>query len=190
MAIWIRRRFVNRELRAVHPDISFSCEDPSEVVFSDAARESAFGDGQEDEDRQSPYVSSLTRWERRLAHATRLNLLLIATDVDPRELLEALRWDCPEPVMTWAPGEVLILPANAQTGTLLLEDVSALTLEDQRRLYGWLETSTGWMQVVSITSRSLLPSIQEGAFLEMLYYRLNIICGEVARVGDRPQVRL
>ena len=73
---------------------------------------------------------------------------------------------------------------------MLLEDVSALTLEDQRRLYGWLDASTRWMQVVSITSRSLLPSIQEGAFLEMLYYRLNIICGEVARVAARPHVRL
>jgi DNA-binding NtrC family response regulator len=73
---------------------------------------------------------------------------------------------------------------------LLLEDVSALTLEDQRRLYGWLDASSRWMQVVSITSRSLLPSIQEGAFLEMLYYRLNIICGEVARGAARPHVRL
>lgn len=183
MAIWIRRRIVPRELRAAHPDIYFSCEDPSEVVFDDAAAEPTFGAGQEDGDRPAPYVSSLTQWERRLAHATRLNLLLIATDVNPRELLDALRWDCPEPIITWTPGEVLVLPANAQAGTLLLEDISALALEDQRRLYSWLDASTGWIQVVSITSRSLLPSIQEGAFLEMLYYRLNIICGEVARVA-------
>ena len=190
MAIWIRRRIDPRELRAAHPDISFSCEDPSAIVFDAAPTEPAFGDVREDADRPASYVSSLTPWERRLAHATRLNLLLIATDVDPRELLEALRWDCPEPIMTWTPGEVLVLPANAHAGTLLLEDVSALTLDDQRRLYGWLEASTGWMQVVSITSRSLLPSIQEGTFLEILYYRLNIICGEVARVAERPHVRL
>jgi hypothetical protein len=187
--IWIRRRVDPRELRAAHPDISFSCEHPSEIGFAAAATEPAFGHGQGDADR-SPYVSSLTPWERRLAHATRLNLLLIATDVDPREILEALRWDCPEPITTWTPGEVLVLPAIAQAGSLLLEDVSALTLDDQRRLYGWLEASTGWMQVVSITSRCLLPSIQAGAFLEMLYYRLNVICGEVARVAPRPHVRL
>ena len=204
MAIWLRRRIVPRELRAAqgaahpsektpaspHADIYFTCDEPSEAVFDDAAAEPAFGASQEDEDAPAPYVSSLTQWEWRIAHATRLNLLLIATDVDPREVLDTLRSDCPEPIMTWTPGEVLVLPANAQAGTLLLEDISALALEDQRRLCGWLDASTGWMQVVSITSRSLLPSIQAGAFLERLYYRLNIICGEVARGAERPQVQL
>jgi hypothetical protein len=189
VAIWIRRRIDPRELRAAHPDISFSCEDPSEVVFDDAAAEPAFDDGQEDWNTPAPYVSSLRQWEWRVARMARLNLLLIARDVDPRKILDALRSDCHEPITTWTPGDVLVLPASARAGTLLLEDVSALTLEDQRSLYRWLEASTRRMQVVSITSRCLLPSIQDGAFLEMLYYRLNIICGEVARVAERPHVR-
>jgi hypothetical protein len=196
VAIWIRRPIVPPELRAAQPspktspdaDIYFTCDDPSEV-FDDAAAAAAFGASQEDGSAPAPYVSSLTQWERRIAHAARLNLLLIATDVNPREVLDALRSDCPEPIMTWAPGEVLVLPANAQTGTLLLEDISALALEDQRRLHRWLDASTGWMQVVSITSRCLLPSIKAGAFLERLYYRLNIICGEVARGAERPHDR-
>jgi hypothetical protein len=169
----------------LHADIYFPCEALTEVVFDDAATEAAAS--QEDWNTPAPYVSSLRLWEWRVARMARLNLLLIARDVDPRKILDALRSDCHEPITTWAPGEVLILPANAQAGTLLLEDISALALEDQRRLYGWLDAST--MQVVSITSRSLLPSIQAGAFLETLYYRLNIICGEVARATERPHVR-
>lgn len=201
MAIWIRRLIGPRELRAAqgtadpsqktlaspHADIYFTSL--PEVVFDDGEAEPAFGGSQEDGDTPAPYVSSLTQWERRLAHIARLNLLLIATDVDPREVLDALRSDCHQPITTWTPGEVLVLPATAQAGTLLLEDISALALEDQRRLYGWLDASTGWMQVVSITSRSLLPSIRAGAFLEVLYYRLNIVCGEVARVAEPPHVR-
>jgi hypothetical protein len=173
-----------------HADIYFPCEALPEVVFDDAATESAFGASQEDWTTPAPYVSSLRLWEWRVARMARLNLLLIATDVDPRKVLDALRSDCHEPITTWAPGEVLILPANAQAGTLLLEDISALALDDQRRLYGWLDARTGCMQVVSITSRSLLPSIQAGAFLETLYYRLNIVCGEVARAAERPNARL
>ena len=180
MAIWERRRIDPRELRTAHPDIDFTCDDPPEI-FDDAAAERAFRAIQDDGDTPARYVSSLTRSERHLAHAARLNLLLIAADVDPRDVLDALRRDCPEPIITWTPGEVLALPANAHSGTLFLEDISALTLEDQRRLCGWLETSTA--QVVSITSRPLLPCIQAGAFLEMLYYRLNIISGEVVRVA-------
>ena len=182
MAIWIRRRIDLRELRAAHPDIDFICDDPPEI-FDDAAAERAFGAIQDDGDTPARYVSSLTRSERHLAHAARLNLLLIAPDVDPRDVLDALRRDCPEPIITWTPGEVLALPANAHRGTLFLEDISALTLEDQRRLHEWLETSTGCTQVVSITSRPLLPFIEAGAFLEMLYYRLNVISGEVVRVA-------
>jgi hypothetical protein len=196
VAIWLRRVIVPRELRAmpgsVHPDQKtfdsthtgsyFPCDDTSEFVFEDEAGVPSFGGSQDDGDAPAPYISSLTQWERRIAHAARLNLLLIATDVDPRDVVDVLRCDCPAPIVTWAPGELLVLPEVAHSGTLLLEDLSALALEDQRRLYGWLDASTGWMQVVSITSRSLLPAIQAGAFLEMLYYRLNIVCGVVARV--------
>jgi hypothetical protein len=195
VAIWLRRLIIPRELRAVpgsghpaqktlaspHGTIYFPSEDPSELVFEDEETVPAFGASQE-RNAPAPYISSLTQWERRIAHAARLNLLLIATDVDRRDVVDVLRCDCPEPLITWRPGETLMLPPPTESGTLLLEDLSALPLDDQRRLYGWLDASTGWMQVVSITSRSLLPSIEAGAFLETLYYRLNIVCGVVARV--------
>ena len=197
MAAWLRHLIVpadtgatrpNRKTRFPPADSSFPWDALPEIIFGEPAPGPAYNATPEDGVTPAPYVSSLTQSERHFAHAARLNLLLVATDVDPPEVLPALRWDCHEPMTTWTPGDVLVLPANAQGGTLLLEDISALALEDQRRLYGWLDTSPEWMQVVSITSRSLLPYIQAGAFLERLYYRLNIVCGEIARTRpvNRP----
>lgn len=163
--------------------IYFPCDALGGAAPGESEAEPRLGASQEAGDTSTAYVSSLSWEELRLVHVARLNLLLIATDVDTREVLDAFRTYCHEPITTWSPGEPLVLPANAQPGTLMLEDISALTLEDQCRLHGWLGPSAGCTQVVSITSRSLLPSIRAGVFLDTLYYRLNIVCGEVARTG-------
>ena len=47
-------------------------------------------------------------------------------------------------------------------------------------LLRWLERATGRTQVVSTTSTSLLPRVQDGTFVDTLYYRLNTVCLDVA----------
>ena len=58
-----------------------------------------------------------------------------------------------------------MLPQPAQTGTLLLHNVGALSLHDQRYLIEWLERAAGRTQVVSTTPVPLLPLVQAGTFL-------------------------
>jgi hypothetical protein len=60
-------------------------------------------------------------------------------------------------------------------GTVVLHDVDKLGLMWQRQLFAWLDTEAGRTQVVSTTSRSLLPLIAAGDFLERLFYRLNTV---------------
>jgi hypothetical protein len=60
-------------------------------------------------------------------------------------------------------------------GTVVLHDVDRLSLRWQSELFGWLDTEAGRTQVVSTTSRSLLPLIAAGDFLEQLFYRLNTV---------------
>jgi hypothetical protein len=60
-------------------------------------------------------------------------------------------------------------------GTVVLHDVDKLNLRWQRQLFAWLDTEAGRTQVVSTTSRSLLPLIATGDFLERLFYRLNTV---------------
>ncbi len=81
------------------------------------------------------------------------------------------------------PGK-LELPTTRK-GTLLLTDVSALTLSQQVTLYDWLSVGRGDMQVVSITTVPLTTLVEGGEFLEGLFYRLNVVRLD-ALEGTRP----
>jgi len=109
----------------------------------------------------------------------RVNVLLIGMDRVIWSLLEALRPDLHEPVVSWYPGRRLVLPTSDTTGTMVLQDVGGLTPEDQMRLFDWLDRNAGRTQVISTTSTPLLPRVQAGTFIDMLYYRLNTVCVDV-----------
>jgi DNA-binding NtrC family response regulator len=89
---------------------------------------------------------------------------------------ELLMAELARPIVIWRPGERLMLPQAAQTGTLLLHNVGSLSLLDQRYLIEWLERAAGQTQVVSTTPMPLLPLVHAGTFLARLYYRLNTVC--------------
>lgn len=120
-----------------------------------------------------------------LVHTARVNLLLMGPDDVTRNVVDALGPYLREPVITAHPGEPLALAPMGQVGTMILYDVGAFGLADQRLLLEWLAATAGGTQVVSITSRSLVPLIEAGAFLDTLYYRLNVVCLDVARSGKQ-----
>ncbi len=111
----------------------------------------------------------------RLARAAGVNLLIVVPE-RTRGFADLLMADLATPVVAWRPGERLMLPQAAQTGTLLLHNVGSLSLHDQRYLVEWLERAAGRTQVVSTTPVPLLPLVQAGTFLAKLYYRLNTVC--------------
>jgi len=111
-----------------------------------------------------------------IARTSRVNLLVIQHDSAVAELLDQLLPDLNEPIVRWHPGQRLVLPPIHLAGTMVLEDVGALCVEDQQLLLAWLEASEGRTQVVSTTPESLLPRVNNGAFLDTLYYRLNTVC--------------
>ena len=106
----------------------------------------------------------------------RVNLLLMGSDGVIQDTLNRLTPKLAEPVRTWNPSDPLELPSPSQTGTLILREVGALPPIDQRRLLKWLELSVGRVQVVSTSSSRLMARVDVGAFLETLYYRLNVVC--------------
>jgi hypothetical protein len=111
----------------------------------------------------------------RLARSAGVNLLIVVPE-GTNGFADLLTADLATPVVAWRPGERLMLPQAAQTGTLLLHNVGALSLHDQRYLIEWLERAAGRTQVVSTTPVPLLPLVQGGTFLARLYYRLNTVC--------------
>jgi transcriptional regulator of acetoin/glycerol metabolism len=116
----------------------------------------------------------------RLARSAGVNLLVVLSEGVNPNLAEWLLAELAQPVVTWRPGERLMLPHAAQARTLILHDVGALSIPDQRRLLEWLERAAGRTQVVSTTPVPLLPLVQAGEFLARLYYRLNTVCVDVS----------
>jgi sigma-54-interacting transcriptional regulator len=114
--------------------------------------------------------------ELRLVEQHRVNLLLMGQNDIVQPMIDALSARFHQPVGTWSPGERLVLPPAERTGTMVLNDVGALALQDQIQLLEWLGTASGRTQVVSTTQSPLLPRVQSGKFIDTLYYRLNTVC--------------
>ena len=67
----------------------------------------------------------------------------------------------------------LSLPSSSPE-TLLVQDGARLAAEDQRQLLQWVSDHPE-VQIVTTASESLVPLVVSGAFLEALYYRLNVM---------------
>jgi hypothetical protein len=104
----------------------------------------------------------------------RVNLLLTGRPLAIDYLLSSFDIGCAEPVLTWDPGEPLVLPI-AEGGTILLRNVGAMALQDQQRLLQWLNAAMGRTQVISTTARPLMGQVLAGDFDDTLYYRLNTV---------------
>ena len=108
----------------------------------------------------------------------RPNALIIGDRRDTTRILDGIVRDARTPVhRTQVPG-ALVLPDSA-SGTLLVDDVGRLNPEQQMKLLAWLDESRG-VQVVSTTERRLYDLVETGAFLDALYYRLNVITLDLA----------
>jgi hypothetical protein len=115
-----------------------------------------------------------------VATLARANVLLVGSDSVLETTVDALRPDLRQPIEVWHPALRLVLPPVAGTGTLILLDVHAMPRHDQRRLCDWLEVAVGRTRVVSTTQQPLFRLLETGTFMETLYYRLNVLCFQVA----------
>jgi sigma-54-interacting transcriptional regulator len=99
--------------------------------------------------------------------------LLVECDPGGFEGLAAQAETLCAPPVRWCrlPGP-LQLPDDRQ-GTLLLNDVAALSLQDQITLYDWLGHSAGDLRVISGTTSPMAPLLASGRFLEGLFNRLG-----------------
>jgi hypothetical protein len=111
-----------------------------------------------------------------LAEKHRVNVLLMGTNDLVHRVMAALHERLHEPVARWSPGEQFVLPPVEKGGTVLLNDVGSLAIQEQIQLLEWLTTAHGRTQVVSTTPGLLLPRVKAGAFIDTLYYRLNTVC--------------
>jgi hypothetical protein len=109
------------------------------------------------------------------------NVLVVGSDVDVANALRTLQRVCRQAVVTHRPPDPLVLPTPFHAGTVILREVSCLSLNDQHRLMAWLEGDCGRTQIIATDTRPVWPGLQTGAFLASLYYRLNIISIDLTR---------
>jgi hypothetical protein len=112
----------------------------------------------------------------------KVNLLLIGPEGVIQDTLYSLGPELAKPVRTWTAPDPLELPHPSQPGTLILRNVAALSPIDQSRLCNWMEQSAGRIRVVGTTNGPLMAKVDSGAFLDHLYYRLNV--GMVDMMAD------
>jgi hypothetical protein len=84
-----------------------------------------------------------------------------------------------EPIRSfWVTGQSP-LPLRPAHGTLIIRDVHLLGFSEQQQLAKWLAQTAGVSQVVATSPEPVLPLVESGRFLEVLYYRLNLAYFEV-----------
>ena len=86
-------------------------------------------------------------------------------------MLLALQPGFAHPVTVRQAGTLLALPSAG--GTLVLRNVSDLTATEQYALFRWIDRDRDRTQVISTSTRPLMPLLEQGVFSDSLYYQLN-----------------
>lgn len=108
------------------------------------------------------------------------NVLVTGPRDATRAFLAAITPSLHQPIHHVACGTPLNLPTAA--GTIILDEVDALPLEEQEGLLRWLDAAQcARSQTVALTTVPLYTQVQAGAFLDTLYYRLNVVHLQVSR---------
>ena len=129
--------------------------------------------------RKQRRVTSVPRKDLQVGIMPRTNVLVVGSSEATRIVLDMLRLDLRGPVLKWRPGQPLELPTRGRAATIVLEDLTRLTNDEQVRILGWLEQVAGQVRVVSTTSVPIWPRVAQGEFNDVLYYRLNTVYVDV-----------
>jgi hypothetical protein len=107
----------------------------------------------------------------------RPHVMLVGSVSSTESVLLDLQPAFAAPVTFWQPGSRLALPSAG--GTLVLRNVNGLTPTEQSALFDWLDRDRHLTQVISTSTRSLMPLLEQGVFSDALYYRLNTVYFEL-----------
>jgi hypothetical protein len=110
-------------------------------------------------------------WETFLT--TRANTVVVGNEDAALGLWTAV-WPTLQKPIYWVDADRLSLPRQS-AGTLMLQGAHALSVSAQQRLFEWLDRDARAMRVLTTSAEPLFPLVEGGRFLEVLYYRLNML---------------
>lgn len=120
------------------------------------------------------------REDRRLAELvailrrSRPNVLVVASSADVDRVFELMYPFLRTPIVAWVPRETREVPALSLR-TLLIRDVDALSGEQQENLVALICRLAEDIQIVSTSRSPIFPLVERAAFLDRLYYQLNVV---------------
>ena len=107
--------------------------------------------------------------------------LLIMGESDAIEFaLDRMRPHLSEPIASWLPWTCAALP-DGSFRTLIVSDVDEMNVEQQNQLMTLNDDDGSDVQVISTTKTELFAVVERGAFLERLYYQLNVLFLDLRR---------
>jgi len=124
---------------------------------------------------ESDSVSLSAASDLNVARATRANVLVVGPEPLVKNVLKLVAPAPRRDGLVQSREGRLHLPSPLCPPTVVVQDVDALTMAEQRQLLEWLDVPTTRTQVISTASMPLLPRIEALTFNETLYYRLNTI---------------
>jgi len=104
----------------------------------------------------------------------RPNVLIVGEGEMIEAALDGMRPHLAEPIAYWTPWTTASWPGEGFR-TLIVAGVDEMSLEQQHRLMLFNDGANGDVQVISTTKASLFDVVAKNAFLERLYYQLNVL---------------
>jgi hypothetical protein len=122
----------------------------------------------------------LRREDRRLTELaamlrrTRPNVLVVGPSADADRTFDVMYPFLRTPIVPWAPRNVRELPGGSYR-TLLVRDIDALSGSQQEELIALVCRLGADLQIISTARTPIFPLVEQGRFLDRLYYQLNVV---------------
>ena len=126
-----------------------------------------------------PAYSGIGPVEWRVFTKAQPNTLMEGEPVAISRVLRAAWPGLQQPVFS-CDADRFVLPTESSHGTVILQRVHDLGAADQQRLLDWLGRDGRRTRLITTSSESLFPRVEDGAFLADLYYRLNAVLLQVS----------
>jgi hypothetical protein len=117
------------------------------------------------------------------SHDHRPNLMIVGKQTTLERVVQQLSVVCHPPLWICRLPGTLHLPTDIK-GTLVLGNIDQLMIGQQIRLFDWLGRKGHEVQVVSVTGAPMTQLIEQGRFLEGLFFRLNTVVIRATNLGD------
>lgn len=88
---------------------------------------------------------------------------------------------CVTAIVPFSPAPVVMVEtasdvlATIGEGSVILKNVACYTLEQQHDLLTWLDACGSVVRLISMSTDRLFDLVECGQFIEVLYYRLNVV---------------